>query len=92
MPELPTMVEAGVPGVVSSTDYALYAPAGTPREIVVRLNRELNAVLQLADLREKLAAQGIEAVGGTPESMQAELADNIARWGKVIAEARLKPE
>jgi tripartite-type tricarboxylate transporter receptor subunit TctC len=92
MPELPTMAEAGVPGVVSSTDYALYAPSGTPREIVVRLNRDTNAVLQLADLREKLAAQGIEAVGGTPESMQAELAENIARWGKVIAEAKIKPE
>jgi tripartite-type tricarboxylate transporter receptor subunit TctC len=56
------------------------------------LNRETNAVLQLADLREKLAAQGIEAVGGTPESVQAELAEHIARWGKVIAEAKIKPE
>src|SRR5437667_59185 len=54
MPELPTMAEAGVPGVVSATDYALYAPAGTAREIILLLNREINAVLQLPDLREKL--------------------------------------
>jgi tripartite-type tricarboxylate transporter receptor subunit TctC len=92
LPELPTMAEAGVPGVVSATDYALYAPAGTPRDIIARLNREVNAVLQLPDLRAKLAAQGIEAVGGTPESLHAELLDEIVKWGKVIAEAKLKPE
>ncbi|HEX6530532.1 MAG TPA: tripartite tricarboxylate transporter substrate binding protein, partial [Burkholderiales bacterium] len=69
MPELPTMAEAGVPGVISATDYALYAPAGTPPEIIARLNREVNAVLELPDLREKLTAQGIEIVPGTPESV-----------------------
>jgi tripartite-type tricarboxylate transporter receptor subunit TctC len=92
LPELPTMAEAGVPGVVSATDYALFAPAGTPREIIALLNREVNAVLQMPDLRAKLAAQGIEAVGGTPESLQAELADEIVKWGRVIAEAKIKPE
>jgi tripartite-type tricarboxylate transporter receptor subunit TctC len=92
MPELPTMAEAGVPGVVSATDYALYAPAGTPKEIVARLNRETNAVLEMPDLRAKLAAQGIEAVGGTAESLQAELADEIAKWARVIAEAKVRLE
>jgi tripartite-type tricarboxylate transporter receptor subunit TctC len=92
LPELPTMAEAGVPGVVSATDYALYAPAGTPREIITLLNREVNAVLQMPDLRAKLAAQGIEAVGGTPESLQVELLDEIAKWGKVIADAKIRPE
>jgi tripartite-type tricarboxylate transporter receptor subunit TctC len=81
-----------VPDVVSATDYALYAPAGTPREIIARLNREVNAVLQMPDLRDKLAAQGIEIAGGTPESVQAELLDEIAKWGRVIAAAKLKPE
>lgn len=92
LPELPTMAEAGVPGVVSATDYALYAPAGTPREIIALLNREVNAVLQMPDLREKLAAQGIEIVGGTPESVHAELLDEIAKWGRVIAAAKIKLE
>ena len=92
MPELPTMAEAGVPGVVSATDYALYAPAGTPPEIIARLNREVNAVLEMPDLREKLTAQGIEIVPGTPESVHAELLDEIAKWGRVIAAAKLKPE
>jgi len=92
MPELPTMAEAGVPGVISQTDYALYAPAGTAKDIVLLVNREVNALLQLADLRAKLAAQGIEATGGTPESLRAELAEEIAKWGRVIAEAKIKPE
>jgi tripartite-type tricarboxylate transporter receptor subunit TctC len=92
MPELPTMAEAGVPGVVSQTDYALYAPAATPREIVVLLNRETNAVLRLDDLRAKLAAQGIEVTGGTPESLRAELAEEVVKWGRVIAQANIKPE
>jgi tripartite-type tricarboxylate transporter receptor subunit TctC len=92
LPDLPTMAEAGVPGVVSATDYAVYAPAGTPREIVARLNREVNAVLEIPDLRAKLAAQGIEAVGGTPESLKAEVDDEFAKWGRVIAEAKIKPE
>ena len=92
MPELPTMAEAGVPGVVSSTDYALYAPAGTPRDIVALLNRKVNAVLLLPDLRANLAGQGIEMSGSTPEAMQAELADEVAKWGRVIRDANIKPE
>ena len=92
LPDLPTMAEAGVPGVVSATDYALFAPAGTPKEVVTLLNREVNAVLEMPDLRAKLAAQGVEIVGGTPESVRAEFADELAKWGRVIAEAKLKPE
>ena len=81
-----------MPGVVSSTDYALYAPAGTPRDIVALLNREVNAVLLLPDLRANLAGQGIEMSGSTPEAMQAELADEVAKWGRVIRDANIKPE
>jgi len=92
LPDLPTMAEAGVPGVVSATDYALFAPAGTPQEIVALLNREVNAVLEMPDLRAKLTAQGVEIVGGTPESVRAEFAEELAKWGQVIADAKLKPE
>jgi tripartite-type tricarboxylate transporter receptor subunit TctC len=92
LPELPTMAEAGVPGVVSATDYALYAPARTPKQIVTLMNRETMAALQLPDLRAKLAAQGIEISGSTPEAMQAELAEEIVKWAKVIKDANIKPE
>ena len=91
-PELPTMAEAGVPGVVSSTDYAMYAPAGTPREAIALLNRETNAVLQMPDLRAKLAASGIEVSGSTPEALGAELAEEYTKWAKVIREGNIKPE
>ncbi|MBI3371519.1 MAG: hypothetical protein HY017_07155 [Betaproteobacteria bacterium] len=92
MPELPTMAEAGAPGVVSATDYGVYAPAGTPRDIIALLNRETNAVLQMADFRAKLAAQGIEVGGSTPEALRDELLDEIAKWAKVIRDANIKPE
>jgi tripartite-type tricarboxylate transporter receptor subunit TctC len=92
LPELPTMAEAGVPGVVSATDYALYAPAGTPKEIVMRMNRETNAVLEMPDLRTKLAAQGIEISASTPQELQAELLHEIDKWAKVIKDAHIEPQ
>jgi tripartite-type tricarboxylate transporter receptor subunit TctC len=90
LPELPTMAEAGVPGVVSQTDYALYVPAATPRDLIALLNREVNAVLQMEDFRARMASQGIEVAGGTAESLQAEYADELAKWARVIRDARLK--
>jgi tripartite-type tricarboxylate transporter receptor subunit TctC len=92
LPQLPTMAEAGYPGVVSATDYAVYAPAGTPNEIVARLNREINTVLQLDDVRAKLAAQGISISGSTPEALRAELLEELDKWAKVIHDADLKPQ
>jgi tripartite-type tricarboxylate transporter receptor subunit TctC len=92
LPDVPTMSEAGLPGFESYTDYALYAPAGTPKAIVERLNRETIAVLLLADLRAKLAGLGIEVAGSTPEALGAEVASEIARWTKVIKDANIKQE
>jgi tripartite-type tricarboxylate transporter receptor subunit TctC len=92
LPELPTMEEAGVPGVVSATDYALYAPAGTRRDIVMRLYRETTAVIEAPELRAKLAAQSIEVRSGTPEALAAELADELVKWGRVIRAANIKPD
>ena len=92
MPELPTLAEAGTPGVVAATDYALYAPAGTPRDVIALLNREMQAVLQTADLRARLATQGIEISGSTPEALQAEILDEVAKWGKVVRAANLRLE
>lgn len=92
LPDVPTMSEAGLPGFESYTDYALYAPAGTRSAIVALLNRETNVVLQLPDLRAKLAAIGIEIAGGTPEALRAEVASEIAKWTKVIKDADIKQE
>jgi len=92
LPDVPTMSEAGLPGFESYTDYALYAPAGTPKAIVALLNREMQPVLKLPDLRAKLEAIGIEIAGSTPEALQAEVASEIARWTKVIKDANIKQE
>jgi tripartite-type tricarboxylate transporter receptor subunit TctC len=92
LPELPTLLESGYAGVVSATDYALYAPAGTPKEVIDRLNRETRAVLEMADLRAKLAGQGIDVAGSTPEALKDELLDEIAKWAKVIRDANVRVE
>jgi tripartite-type tricarboxylate transporter receptor subunit TctC len=92
LPDVPTMTEAGLPGFESYTDYALYAPAGTPKAIITRLNRETNTALQLPDLRAKLAGLGIEVAGSTPEALGAEVASEIAKWTKVIKDANIKQE
>ncbi|MGQ0511231.1 MAG: Bug family tripartite tricarboxylate transporter substrate binding protein [Betaproteobacteria bacterium] len=90
LPEQPTLIESGLSGVVSATDYALFAPAGTPKEAIALVNRETNAVLQMPDLRAKLLAQGIEVSGSTPEALKDELLEEIAKWAKVIQQGNIK--
>lgn len=69
-PDIPTMKEAGLPEIESMAWMAVMAPAGTPTDIVQRLNREINAVLAMPDVREKMHAQYMEPIGGTPEALQ----------------------
>lgn len=92
LPDVPTMSEAGLTGFESYTDYALYSPAGTPNAIVSLLNRETNAVLQMADVRAKLAGIGIDIAGSTPDELRKEVASEIAKWAKVIKDANIKQE
>lgn len=91
LPEVPTMTEAGLKGFESYTDYALYAPAGTSKAIVARLNKETLPVLQMPDVRAKLDAIGIDIAGSTPEALHKEIVSEIARWTKVIKDAGIKP-
>ena len=92
LPDVPTLLEAGLTGFQSNTDYALYAPARTPKDIIALLNRETNVVLQQADVRAKLAAQGIEVSGSTPEALHKELLEELAKWSKVIKTANINSE
>ena len=82
--ELPTIAEAGLPGAESGQWYGLLAPAGTPPEIIARLNRETIAILQLAGVRARLAADGIEVVGSTPDEFAARIRADIAKWSGVV--------
>jgi tripartite-type tricarboxylate transporter receptor subunit TctC len=92
MPELPTISEAGLKGFESSTSFAAFAPAGTSRDVVGKLNRELLRALAAADVKEKLFNQGIETVGSTPEEFVAYSKVETAKWGKVIREQGIKLE
>jgi tripartite-type tricarboxylate transporter receptor subunit TctC len=92
LPDVPTLSEVGLKGFQSNTDYALYAPARTPGDIIALLNRETNIVLQQPDVRAKLGAQGIEVSGSTSEALHKELLEELAKWTKVIKNANIKPE
>lgn len=87
LPEVPTIQELGYPGFDAVTWFGFLAPAGTPKEIVAKLNAEFNKALQQPDLRKKLADQGAEPVGGTVEQFAALIRDDIVRWGKVVKES-----
>ena len=90
MPDLPTVSEAGLTGYDSTSWNAVYVPAGTPREIVDRLNRELRAILESAETRKFFADQGAEAGGGTPEQLNAFMRAETAKWAKVVKESGAK--
>ena len=92
LPDLPTISEAGLPGYQSISWLALFAPAGTPKEIVNKASAETVRILKLADVRERLLAQGAEPIGSTPEQLAAILAQDIAKYARVIKESGYKPE
>lgn len=89
-PGVPTIIEQGVPDFVSGTWAGIIAPAGTPKEIVDRVAAEARKALADPAMREKLAEQGIVAVGNSPEEYRAFVAEEIARWSKVIKDANIK--
>jgi tripartite-type tricarboxylate transporter receptor subunit TctC len=82
----------GLRGIDVDIWYALYAPAGTPREIVAKLNAEYNALLKLPEMRETLAKQGLATTGGTPAELAHLTASDLERWGKVVRDARIEAE
>ena len=91
-PELPTMIEAGVPGYEMSGWNGIFAVKGTPPEIVAKLNAELVKILRAPDMKEQMAALGAEPVGDTPEELRTFLKADMARWGKIIQEKGIRPE
>jgi tripartite-type tricarboxylate transporter receptor subunit TctC len=89
---VPTIDEAGLPGYESDIWIALVAPAKTPNEIIDKVQSEIGAILTQPDVREKLAAQGIEPAGSSPESLSALISKDLTRWSKVIKESGARPE
>lgn len=87
LPDVPTFAELGYPAVNVALWYGLMAPAGTPPEIIARLNREVNLALKSPDVVERFAAQGTEALGGTPEQAASYMRQEMDRWGPVVKKA-----
>ena len=91
-PDTPTIAEAGLPGYAVTTWHGLLAPAGTPGEIVNRPSTETAKALQSPDIRDRFAAQGVDAVSSTPEQFAAMMKSELEKWRKVIAASGTKLE
>jgi tripartite-type tricarboxylate transporter receptor subunit TctC len=92
LPDVPTMQEAGVPGYDASVWLALLAPAGTPREVVLKLNTEIVKLMANADTKKALFDAGVEVSPSSPEAMADYMVQELERWGKVVKETGVKLE
>jgi len=90
MPDLPTIAEAGVPGYEAGAWFGLLAPAGTPKAIVAQLSAESARILKLPDMSKRISELGAEPVGSTPEQFAELIKSEIAKWAKVIKDAKVE--
>jgi tripartite-type tricarboxylate transporter receptor subunit TctC len=89
-PEIPTVAEAGLQGFEAATWFALVAPAGTPADILARLNAEVKRALALPDVKQRFADLGMTAEDSTPSTLDAYIKSEIAKWTKVIKDANIR--
>jgi tripartite-type tricarboxylate transporter receptor subunit TctC len=92
IPDAPTIAEAGVPGFEASTAFGVLAPARTPVEIVNRLSAEIQRLLHSAEIRQRLASQGLEAVGSTPREYDAHIRAELAKYARIVKAAGIRQE
>ncbi|HEX2828012.1 MAG TPA: tripartite tricarboxylate transporter substrate binding protein [Burkholderiales bacterium] len=92
LPDVPTMIEAGVPGLEVRDWQGLLGPRGMPKPVIDKLNAELARVLRAPDNQERLAAMGLEVIASSPEEFRKSIASEIARWAKVVKAANIKSE
>lgn len=92
LPQVPTVAESGLAGFEVTAWFGVFAPARTPAPVTARLNAELVKILAMPDVRQKMAAHGVQAGGGTPESLRSHLVSEIDKWGRVIREAGVRAE
>jgi tripartite-type tricarboxylate transporter receptor subunit TctC len=89
LPDVPTVAELGYPGFAVSVWYGFSAPAGTPPEIMAKLNKEINKILRMDDVKKTFVDSGVEAMGGSTQQFDTFFKSESVRWGKVIKEARI---
>jgi tripartite-type tricarboxylate transporter receptor subunit TctC len=92
MPDLPTMAEAGLPGYAITLWIAVFGPAGMPPAVTARLNKEINRVLTMAEVRDQMAAQGSEVAPGAPADLLAAVKTDLKRMGEIVKAAKIQPE
>jgi len=92
LPDVPTLVEAGLPGYEIGSWQAIFAPAGTPKPIVQKLNTSIVGVLKMPDVQERLAGLGMDTVAGTPDELGQFQKAEVVKWSKIVKEANIKPE
>ncbi len=92
LPDVPTFVELGYRGVQDFTWIGVFLPAGTPAPVVQRMNEALNRAVQSPDVRERLEAQALDPVGGTPQQFADYVKAEIAQWGRIVQETGSKPD
>ena len=90
MPDVPTIAESGFPGFEVVNWYGVLAPAGTPRNVIVRLNRDVNRIVKLPDVRERLISYGLEVVESTPEDYTAFRKADLTKWARIIKDTNLR--
>ena len=91
-PDLPTVAESGYPGYEVTNWHGLVGPKGLPKEVVERLNREINALIQSDDMKKHMETEGLEPTGGSPARFGEILKSEGARWAKVVQQAGIKVE
>jgi len=89
LPEVPTFAEGGLPDYDANSWYAIHAPAGTPKAVIAKLNAEFVRIVKLPDVTERLRLMSAEAVGSTPEQLDAFAKNEAAKWGRVIKSLNL---
>lgn len=90
LPDVPSINDAGYKGFDANTWFGLAAPAGTPANVIARLNTEVNRVLQMPDVREKIRGEGGDILGGTPEAFGNLIKTDIVKWGKIVRDSGAK--
>ena len=91
-PDVPTLVESGVPGFDVSTWFAFFVPAGTPPATTEKINVDVVRILRTKEMSERLLGFGMNVIASSPEQLAAHVTSEIARWGKVVREANIKVE
>jgi tripartite-type tricarboxylate transporter receptor subunit TctC len=92
VPDVPTMAELGFKGHEANTITGALAPAGTPRQVVAKLQKEMARIMELPDVKARVHDMGFEIVNSTPQEFNAQIKEEVAKWGKVIKAAKLKVE